>query len=504
MKHTLLRLALMLSVLVPFDLICSQVDSIYLNCRNSSRHDTDFIKCLDLKSFDLANVNPELGLKIGSLTLRLAMQSKWQRGMALAYNEMGVNYYHLGYLDSAIYCYSRALKLFAVSGNLKAQSSVMTNISMVFKSKGNYHKSLEYLNRAYSIQEKLRLYLPMGITLENIGTVYLELKNMDKARKYYADAKSIYVKLGDSQNIARNLLNMGIIYDKFGLYDSALSNFNEALRINTLQMNLNSIQMTYSNLGNVYSHKKAYDKAIEQFNQAIRLSKEMNSDYSLATDYGNLGEVYLDYYKSLKRPEDLDLAIAYLKKGYYLCQSIGFTPPQIEFGEKLLVALEYHGGNYELAYDIFKHTEHLQDSIFSKDNLLKIQKLEIENEMVKKEHELKLSLLENKMAISENKKVKQQQTILILALIILVLVLFLLYVIYTDRNRLFKLRMNEISQIQSHEVRTPVVKILSLVSELQDFHTEDEEHGKLLKMLKVTANDLDQIIHDIVNKARRK
>ena len=230
----------------------------------------------------------------------------------------------------------------------------------------------------------------------------------------------------------------------------------------------------------------------------------MNSDYSLATDYGNIGEVYLERYKQNKQNKDLVTAVDYLKQGYFMCQSIGFTPPQIEFGERLLEALELKGGDFQLAYMVFKQKEYLQDSIYSRDNSLKIRQLEIENEMVKKDKELRISKLENSLTLEENKKHRQQNTILILALVIFGLVLILLYIIYINRNRIFKRRLYEISQFQSHQVRSPVVKILTIVEALQNYNIDQKEFNKLLIMLDKSANELDQRIHEIVDKTREK
>lgn len=483
--------------------LAQNTDSIYNLCRQNSNHDTDWIKCLDLKSFELSNSNPDLGLKLAISALQSSTRIKWLHGIALAYNEIAVNYKQLGQLDSATHYYKQALSGFTKTGNIKSQSSVMTNMSLVYKSKGQYLKALEYLNKAYCIQESSKMYLPMGITLENIGSVYLELKQFDKARTYYHRARAIYISIKDSQNMARNLVNLGIIYDKYGLYDSAIANLNEALSINLKRKRLNSIQITYSNLAIVYTHIRDYDNAILTHKKAIEYSLKMNSEYSLATDYGNLGEVYLERFKDKNNQSDLSKAMQYLKMGYFMCQKIGFTPPQIEFGEKLLEALELNGGDYKLAYLIFKQKEHLKDSIFSRDNSLKIHKLEIENEMVQKDKALRISKLENKLANEDNRRQKQQNTILILALVIFGLVLILLYIIYINRNRIFKRRLHEISQFQSHQVRSPVVKILTIVEALQNYNIDQREFNKLLQMLYKSANELDKRIHEIVDKTSK-
>lgn len=480
------------------------IDSIVSNCIKSNRHDTDIAKCLDMKSFEISAYNPHIGIELAKKTLQYSNQHNWLRGIALANNELAVNYNMLGNFDSAAHYYGLALKYFTKMGNLKAQSSVMTNISLVYKSKGDYVTALECLDKALNIQSKAKMPLAEGITLENIGSIFMELKDYKTAKNYYSKANNIYLQLNDSVSLARNLINTGIIYDKSGLYDSALLNLKTALRIHTKNDRIHSIQVVHSNLGIVYMHMRKFNEAIEQHNKAIEYSKRMKSESSLALDHGNIGEVYLERFKLEKKMSDLESAVSYLKSGFFRCQQIGFTPPQIEFGEKLLEAIELKGSDFELAYTVLKQKTHLQDSIFSKDNSLKIQSIENANVMAEKEHQLKISKLENKLSIQENKKHKQHKTILILVIAVFGLTILLLYIIYTNRDRLFKKKMSEISQFQSHQLRLPVVKILSIVESLKTQQNDPIETEKLLNMLEISTNELDLRIHEVVDRTKKK
>ena len=476
-------------------------DALYLSCITRNGHDTDKIKCLDIKSYELSASNPRLGLKLAEIALSMSQKIKWQKGLALANNELAVNYEMLGDLDSAAYHYNMALKNFTEIGNVKAQSGVMTNISSVYKSRGNYAGALKMLDGALKIQDKHNMDHEKAITLENIGSVYLELKEFEKARIHYLKARSIYYRLKDNTSMARNLLNMGILFDKSGNYDSAVSNLMSALNINLAIDKLNSIQITYSNLGIVYMHMGDFNKAIQFHNKEIDYSRRINSEYSLATDYGNIGEAYMEKFKLEKITHYLGSAIDYLKKGYFLCQKIGFTPPQVEFGEKLIEALELEGKDYHLAFIVFKQKTHLKDSIYSADNRLKIHRLETENVIAQKENELKVSKLKNILAMEESEKHKQQMTILSLLAVSLGLIIGILYLLYINRNRFFRRTMHEISQFQSHQLRSPVAKIMSIVEALNKSDIDKTESDKLLEMLNDSANELDRRIHEIVDKS---
>lgn len=61
-------------------------------------------------------------------------------------------------------------------------------------------------------------------------------------------------------------------------------------------------------------------------------------------------------------------------------------------------------------------------------------------------------------------------------------------------------KLREIAQIQSHKVRSPLAAIMGLLP-LIDETTMSVENKELLEMLKKSANELDDIIHEIVQRA---
>jgi PAS domain S-box-containing protein len=61
-------------------------------------------------------------------------------------------------------------------------------------------------------------------------------------------------------------------------------------------------------------------------------------------------------------------------------------------------------------------------------------------------------------------------------------------------------KLREIAWIQSHVVRAPVARILSLIDIIKNYGLEDPDNEKLLNYLLVSANELDNVIKDISKK----
>ena len=61
-------------------------------------------------------------------------------------------------------------------------------------------------------------------------------------------------------------------------------------------------------------------------------------------------------------------------------------------------------------------------------------------------------------------------------------------------------RLREIAQISSHETRKPLASILGLVSLFDKINLDSSLNLEIIQYLEITANELDQVIHEIVKK----
>lgn len=480
-------------------------DSLYSLCMKQG-HDTEKIKCLDYKSFELSTSSPSAGLILARYAMDLSVKKDWKKGIALAANEMAVNYSNMSEFDSSIYYYTISLGIFKTLNDQKAISGTLCNLSLVYKAKGDYYKSLELANKALQLQETMKNYQSQAIIMENIGSVYMELNELKHAKSYYIKARAIYIKYKDSSGIARNMTNLGILLDKHGEYDSAIVNFNSALLITKALKRLSSVQVIYANLGISYFHKRDFQRAIEYQNLAIQYSKLLESRHSLAVDYGNIGETYLELYKNSKNESDLNKAVSYLRQGYDLCAQLGFIPPQIEFSEKLVEALVLQGKDYQLAFAVLQRGHELKDSIYSNDNQMKIARLEAQKVVKEKESELRIAKIENDLVKAEGKRQYNSKIILVLVVVLLMMVLARVYSLYRNRRKMHKQKMSEITRLQSHQLRSSVVKILSITEELLNNNNDNTstDMKELFHMLDISAKELDVRIHEVVKQATVK
>jgi len=189
------------------------------------------------------------------------------------YNQVGIIYEKMGYLDDALLYYSRSLSLARDLGNKSMQASVLNNIALIYRYKGELDKALAYY------EESLRL----------------KTDEKEKAPTYN---------------------NIAIIYIKKGDYQKAVEYLQKAIEINERYGDYHGASIVKLNLGDTYRKMKDYEKAEKYISEGLEGVKKVGDKYWEATGYGYLGLLYID-------KGDKKTAKDYLTRAYNLYKSIG-------------------------------------------------------------------------------------------------------------------------------------------------------------------------------------
>jgi tetratricopeptide (TPR) repeat protein len=189
------------------------------------------------------------------------------------YNQIGLIYWRMGYLDDALLYFSRSLSLARDLGNKSMQASVLNNIALIYRYKGELDKALGYY------EESLRL----------------KTDEKEKAITYN---------------------NIAVIYDKKGNYQKAVEYLQKAIEIEERYGDYHGASQTKLNLGNIYRKMKDYEKAEKYILEGLEGVKKVGDKYWEAVGYQNLGLLYRD-------KGDKKTAKDYLTRAYDLYKSIG-------------------------------------------------------------------------------------------------------------------------------------------------------------------------------------
>jgi len=196
-----------------------------------------------------------------------------KKDLMYIYNQIGLIYEKMGYLDDALLYYSRSLSLARDIGSRSEQATLLNNIAVIYDNKGELDKALGYY------EESLRLQT-------------------------------------DEKKKASTYNNIALIYNKKGNYQKAVEYLKKAIEIGERYGDYHGVSITKLNLGNTYREMKDYEKAEKYILEGLEGVKKVGDKYLEATGYKYLGWLYKD-------KGDKKTAKDYLTRAYNLYKSIG-------------------------------------------------------------------------------------------------------------------------------------------------------------------------------------
>ncbi|MBL4624309.1 MAG: tetratricopeptide repeat protein [Flavobacteriales bacterium] len=201
------------------------------------------------------------------------------------------NYFRQINLEKAV-IYSDTALLFIDKVPALQQAEIYDQRGLTLQSNGEYERSLENYNKAFSIREKENDREGLGVSLNNIGISYYYQGKYEDALRYFQQAGEIKIETRDSVGAARAFNNTGIMYDIGGKPAKAIESYLIALKIyeeaGRTDMQIGTIQ----NIGLIYSGQKEYRKALNYYLKSVRLSDEIDDKDGQQTSLNNAGTAY--------------------------------------------------------------------------------------------------------------------------------------------------------------------------------------------------------------------
>jgi len=369
------------------------------------KEDTNKVNILYGLSYAYGVSNPDEGIKYGQQGLELAAKLDWKKGMAGADLCLGTNYQSKSDNPKALAYFNEALKVFEELDHKKGIAQVLGYIGNVYDSQGDYPKALEYDFKSLKMQEEIgNKYGAAGIT-GNIGIVYEEQGDYPKALEYDFKALKMFQEIGNKYGEASVTGNIGVIYQNQGDYPKALGYNFKALKIDEETGDKYGAASVTGNIGNVYSNQHNYIEAVAWHFKGLQMCKEMGDKNNEASTLANIGDDYIgiatyegspagavtprgttvaelgpmpyrpDSLIPKGKPALLHKAITFLNKAIAIDQETG-SLDQLQQSYHSLSTADSLLGDISGAY--YAHVKYtlFKDSIFSKQNIDKIAKLE--------------------------------------------------------------------------------------------------------------------------------
>lgn len=352
-------------------------------------------------------------------------------GMEDMYFLAGILNYRKGYLNSSIENYLKA-KNFIIENEInkpKRDIAINNNIAQVYRELKNYPKTIEYVEKAYSLAKKTKdTFFQMNVVLHK-GIIETDFGNCKKALPFLNESLKYFRKNNQMEYLASSELYLGIAYYDLKQYSKSLEH--------------------------LYSGKNIY-------------YKNDDSSYAQCLSFISLNYVALNKIDEAKK--NIDEAKSILKNDKSSPVYLELLNTNVRLYEKTQDFL-----NYAKA---IKVRDSFSSSLNKKMNENRLNELELKFNTQQQKQQIKLLSTQNELA--------QKQKYFYLALLgLLALIGGSLFYGYRNKIKTAE-KLNELNELKSrffanisHEFRTPLTLIKSPVQSLQSEITNENQKSKL-------------------------
>ena len=227
---------------------------------------------------------------------------------AIALNNLGSAYYHLGDNEKALKLHHLALPLRA--GNVYGEAATLNNIGLVHDDLGDKTKALEFYNLALPLVRQAGNLAGEAAALNNIGSVHDDLGDKTKALEFYNLALALAHQADNITGEAITLNMIGRVHADLGDKTKALESYNLALPLRRQAGDIKGEATTLNMIGRVHADLGDRTKALEFYNLALPLHRQAGDIKGEATTLNNIGRVRSDLGDKTKALEFYNLALA--------------------------------------------------------------------------------------------------------------------------------------------------------------------------------------------------
>jgi transcriptional regulator with PAS, ATPase and Fis domain len=290
--------------------------------------------------------------------LELAEHSELQEVQASAHNFQGLYHNRFSNFDKALEHFFAAMQLYVSSTDAKTRSTLYTNIGMTYGSMRNLEKSLEYYLLAYELNpESCELNL-------NLGFAHKEMHKFEKALGYYDTAYQLARRIDDKKLQSWSLLHTATVLSLQGEIIESNRRLSMAMKIAA------EIGDEYQ-IGGIMYQQAINQKQTGHYDKAVSLLNEILIRNIKADNVSVIRSVYAE-----------------LADAYYLAGD-------------LQNAYQFKSKQLELSETVFNNQISDRINLLQKSHKLELEKLEKQQEQIRKEIHLKdLRLAEFKKAYS--------------------------------------------------------------------------------------------------------
>ncbi len=297
-----------------------------------------------------------------------ALATRDQRGQYLALIGLGRCYRILAEYDNALSCLQTALGFFESLKDAEKAASILQDIGVIHRIRGEHSQALENYHRVLEIcegQKELRLLSAM---IHNaVGIVHGSIGDYNNGLQSFHQSLELYRQEDDDRGVASALSNIGNMHSHLEEYQQAEQCYDKVMEIRKRENDVPGIAIVHHNLGRVYLQQGRLDRAEEAEMAALHVFQRIGDRHGEIRALGYLGQIS-------EAKGDLDGAHSYAANSYTLAEEIG-DADVLEQGLTDSGRIQLQKGEPAVAYSLLKRASAIARERGNKANESHIRKV---------------------------------------------------------------------------------------------------------------------------------
>lgn len=380
----------------------------------------------------------------------------------------------------AIEYYQKALEEFSHKKDFIKTAESYRKIGKVYSEINDYSLSLQNSLKALEIFEKLKIDSDITNVVSDIGELHLKFDNYSKALEYLFRANKLYLQdtVKYKQQLRNNNILLGVCYGSMNSVDSSLFYFNKVLAQTDSIREVIDYAGLLNNIGAIYSKREENSKALNYYYNALNIFYKIKNERGIGIALSNIAYISKKERKYADAINSYTQAISYLKRNNELNS---LSDAYINLSDV------YHSvKDFKQAFIYSQKYIDLNDTLKSSELLNQVASLEMQQEIGKKNQEIKI-LDQQKQLYEKDLKLKKMWFYISgITVLLLILIGYLIV-----RSLRISLKNNQLKQELLNKEKVQLTDDLEYKSkELEKFAFHIIEKNELLGQLKNELKNL--------------
>lgn len=529
----------------PYHAAASRIDSLQKVLTTKTLPDSTIVNLYVAIAWEYKNKN----INIDSIEayankgIKLAEKAKFTLGTARCHIMLGTALLLHDDYDRGTSYLNDALSYFEKQPDSKELNEILHNLGLSYYKQTKFDLAIQYFERSKTVARNLNTPSRLARAHYYLADIHNEQGNYINALEEYLKALELYEKGGKKNQIANCLTNIATVHAQLKDFKQAQAFIKRSLTYSDVVTNPEETYQNYSNIGYVYGLMKDYPNAEHTFQIGYDLTRTDGNEYWNTVFLTNLAEVYTStgknnkaiaaYDEVLKRNEkNQDITfimsahsgmgrllyaqgkkkegLAHTLEAYRITKENGLKRLVMETAAELAKCYE-ESGDYKQALVFNKIYTAYSDSLFSESNNKKLQQLQFDYELEKKQRQIDNLQKNKEIQTATATKQRILSTSLFVGLVLLSIIMLQVY-----RSKLTERKSKEILQLQatkleelnqfkdkifsvlSHDLRSPVNSFTAAVHMLNEREITPEEYELMKPEINSQVNALNLLLDNVL------